>query len=282
MPLDIRATIGNWDAFFRLLSLPSDRAMLFRRFFPKIAEPALIPSVPEGQRVYAIGDIHGRDDLFAEMIALIERDLAEKPAEATLILLGDLIDRGPGSKQVIDRAIALSERLPGMRWLTGNHEEIFLKALEGDPKLVRYFVQIGGEPTIHSYGLRGDEYYSLSFEELAERLPALVPDAHRQFLARAEDLIRIGDYLFVHAGIRPGIAAENQTLGDLRWIREEFLGDRRHHGAMIVHGHTISEDVEERPNRIGIDTGAYRSGVLTAIVLEGSDRRYLQTGSKTG
>ena len=256
--------------------------MLFRRFFPKIAEPAQIPSVPEGQRVYAIGDIHGRDDLFAQMIALIERDLAEKPAEATLILLGDLIDRGPGSKQVIDRAIALSERLPGMRWLTGNHEEIFLKALEGDPKIVRYFVQIGGEPTIHSYGLRGDEYYSLSFEELAERLPAFVPDAHRQFLARAEDLIRIGDYLFVHAGIRPGIAAENQTLGDLRWIREEFLGDRRHHGAMIVHGHTISEDVEERPNRIGIDTGAYRSGVLTAIVLEGSDRRYLQTGSKTG
>lgn len=238
--------------------------------------------VPDGHRVYAIGDIHGCDDLFAELIALIERDAAETSAHKTLILLGDLIDRGPCSKQVIDRAIGLAERWPGMRWLLGNHEEVFLKALQGDPQMVRYFVQIGGEPTIHSYGLTGDEYYRLTFEELADRLPALVPEAHKQFLARSEDHVQIGDYLFVHAGIRPGVPMEQQKKSDLRWIRGEFLSDRRDHGAIVVHGHTITDDVEVRPNRIGIDTGAYQSGVLTAIVIEGDTCRYLQTGRVSG
>jgi serine/threonine protein phosphatase 1 len=236
--------------------------------------------VPEGQRIYAIGDIHGRDDLFAELIDLIERDKAEAgPADTMLILLGDLVDRGPASKQVVDRAIALSERWPNMHWLMGNHEEIFLKALEGDPRLVRYFVQIGGEPTINSYGLTGDAYYCMGFDELARELPLIVPEEHKRFLARSADMIRVGDYLFVHAGVRPGVAIDQQKSSDLRWIREEFLGDRRDHGAIIVHGHTITDDVETRPNRIGIDTGAYRSGVLTAIVLEGDTRRFLQTGA---
>lgn len=256
--------------------------MFLDRFLKKKIARAT-PRVPDGHRIYAIGDIHGRDDLFAELIDLIERDKAEaEPAEATLILLGDLVDRGPGSKQVVDRAIALAARWPSMRWLMGNHEEIFLKALEGDPRLVRYFVQIGGEPTINSYGLTGDAYYCLGFDELAQQLPAIVPEDHKRFLARSEDLIHIGDYVFVHAGIRPGVAIDQQKASDLRWIREEFLGDRRDHGAMIVHGHTITDDVETRANRIGIDTGAYRSGVLTAIVIEGAERRYLQTGVKPG
>lgn len=247
----------------------------------KKKEPRAAPRVPEGQRIYAIGDIHGRDDLFAELIDLIECDkLAAEPAEAVLILLGDLVDRGPDSKQVVDRAIALAQRWPNMRWLMGNHEEIFLKALEGDPRLVRYFVQIGGEPTINSYGLTGDAYYRMDFEELAVHLPLIVPEDHVRFLARSENMLRIGDYVFVHAGIRPGIEVDQQKPSDLRWIREEFLSDRRDHGAMIVHGHTITDDVETRPNRIGIDTGAYRSGLLTAIILEGAERRYLQTGVK--
>lgn len=253
--------------------------MLFRRLFRKDSRSRSEHAVPEGQRIYAIGDIHGRDDLFSELIALIEQDNSiSVPKEATLILLGDLIDRGPESKQVIDRAIALSNRWSSMRWLLGNHEEIFLKALKGDPRLVRYFVQIGGEPTINSYGLSGDEYFCMTFEDIAERLPGLVPPDHKAFLERSEDSICIGDYLFVHAGIRPGVDVDAQNGSDLRWIREEFLGDRRDHGAMVVHGHTITEDVEVLPNRIGIDTGAYRSGVLTAIVLDGNERRYLQTG----
>lgn len=256
--------------------------MMFLDRFLKKKIARATPQVPEGHRIYAIGDIHGRDDLFAELIDLIERDKAEaEPAEAMLILLGDLVDRGPGSKQVVDRAIALAERWPNMRWLMGNHEEIFLKALEGDPRLVRYFVQIGGEPTINSYGLTGDAYYCMGFDELAQQLPTIVPEGHKRFLARSEDMVRVGDYVFVHAGIRPGVAIDQQKSSDLRWIREEFLGDRRDHGVMIVHGHTITDDVETRANRIGIDTGAYRSGMLTAIVLEGAERRYLQTGVKT-
>lgn len=121
---------------------------------------------------------------------------------------------------------------------------------------------------------------TMGFEELAQQLPLIVPEEHKRFLARSADMIRVGDYLFVHAGIRPGVAIDQQKPGDLRWIRDEFLSDRRDHGAIIVHGHTITDDVETRPNRIGIDTGAYRSGVLTAIVLEGTGRRYLQTGAK--
>lgn len=252
---------------------------MFRRLFRKHPEPQGVHGVPEGRRVYAIGDIHGRDDLFEELLGLIERDdAAAAPADTSLILLGDLVDRGPSSKQVIDRAIGLSRRWPDVRLLAGNHEEVFLKALAGDPQLVRYFVQIGGEPTINSYGLAGDTYHCMTFDQIAERLPRLVPDAHKRFLAEAEEQIRIGDYLFVHAGIRPGTAFDEQKGSDLRWIRDDFLSDRRDHGAMIVHGHTITDDVAEHPNRIGIDTGAYRSGVLTAIVLEGSGRRYLQTG----
>lgn len=254
--------------------------MVLRRLFRKeMAVPAAPHRIPDGRRVYAIGDIHGCDDLFADLIELIEwDDAACSPAETTLILLGDLVDRGPGSKQVIDRAIGLSRRWSDVRVLTGNHEEVFLKALSGDPMLVRYFLQIGGTPTINSYGLSGDAYYCLSFDELAEQLPALVPDEHKQFLAGGVDQIRIGDYLFVHAGIRPGVAAEDQKPSDLRWIREDFLRDKRDHGVMVVHGHTISHDVEEMANRIGVDTGAYRSGILSAVVLEGGERRYLQTG----
>jgi serine/threonine protein phosphatase 1 len=254
--------------------------MVLRRLFRKErAAPAARYAIPDGRRVYAIGDIHGRDDLFAEMLDLIERDEASAgQADTTLILLGDLVDRGPESKQVIDRAIALSRRWADVRLLLGNHEEVFLKALGGDPQLVRYFLQIGGAPTINSYGLSGDAYYCLSFAELAERLPALIPAEHQAFLAGGVDRIRVGDYLFVHAGIRPGVPEDGQKPSDLRWIRQDFLSDRRDHGLMVVHGHTISEKIEEMPNRIGVDTGAYRSGILSAVVLEGSGRRYLQTG----
>lgn len=235
--------------------------------------------VPEGRRVYAIGDIHGRDDLFAELIDMIRNDNAARPpAEVKLILLGDLVDRGPQSAEVIDRAIALRGEFPDTRLLIGNHEECFLAALTGNVQRLRYFMRIGGEETIRSYWKDDADLGRASFEEVAERLPAMVPAAHLAFLEQGQDVVEIGDYVFVHAGIRPGVPLEKQSLADLRWIREEFLADDRDHGVMIVHGHTIREDIDEWPNRIGIDTGAYRSGILSAIVLEGAGRRYLKTG----
>ncbi|WP_366499735.1 metallophosphoesterase [Sphingopyxis sp.] len=180
-------------------------------------------SVPAGQRVYAIGDIHGRDDLFAQMIDLIRADHAARaPAELTLVLLGDLVDRGPQSSQVVERAIQLRAKFPGLRFLIGNHEECFLAALTGNVRRLRYFMRIGGDATVQSYWPEGENFADSSFEEVAERLPGLVPQSHIDFMSNGEDMVEIGDYLFVHAGIRPGVPLEKQTIADLRWIAKIF------------------------------------------------------------
>lgn len=235
-------------------------------------------AVPSGRRVYAIGDIHGRDDLFAELIDKIRADVAAAPsAQITIVLLGDLVDRGPQSAAVVERAIGLRRDFPDTRLLIGNHEECFLAALGGDVRRLRYFMRIGGEATVQSYWRDEVELSDASFDYVADRFGKMVPQEHVEFLGKGEDVIEIGDYVFVHAGIRPGVPLQKQTLSDLRWIRDDFLEDVRDHGVMVVHGHTIRSDVDEWPNRIGIDTGAYRSGVLTAIVLEGTERRYLKT-----
>ena len=235
-------------------------------------------AIPDGRRVYAVGDIHGRDDLFAELIDRIREDNAARlPRQVTLILLGDLVDRGPQSAEVVDRAISLRNEFPDTRLLIGNHEECFLAALTGDVRKLRYFMRIGGDATVRSYWNVHENLAEASFEDVAARLPQLVPAEHVAFLGNGEDAVEIGDYIFVHAGIRPGIPIDKQKLSDLRWIRDEFLNDERCHGAMIVHGHSITEDIDEWPNRIGIDTGAYSSGKLTAIGLEGSKRWFLTT-----
>lgn len=233
-------------------------------------------SVPSGRRVYAIGDIHGRDDLFGQIIDLIRDDNASRPqADTTLILLGDLVDRGPASAQVIERALHLHHEFPDTRLLIGNHEECFLAALTGSVRRLRYFMRIGGDATVCSYW---DDEVSLadaSFDEVAARLPELVPQSHVDFLNRGEDCIEIGDYVFVHAGIRPGVPIERQSLSDLRWIRDEFLDDLGDHGKMIVHGHSITAAPDEQVNRIGIDVGAFQSGCLAALGLESDQRWYL-------
>lgn len=251
--------------------------MFWKRKSKPVPPPRTSFSIPGGRRVYAIGDIHGRDDLFAELIGLIHADNAALgPADVTLILLGDLVDRGPESAAVVERAIGLRAEFGDTRLLIGNHEECFLAALTGDVRRLRYFMRIGGEATVRSYWNDTVDLAAASFEDVAEKLPAMVPSSHLEFLGSGEDVIEIGDYAFVHAGIRPGVPLEKQALADLRWIRDDFLNDERDHGMMIVHGHTIRSDIDEWPNRIGIDTGAYRSGVLSAIVLEGNERRYLK------
>lgn len=241
---------------------------------------AALSRVPDGQRVYAIGDIHGRDDLFAQLLEKIEADnSARGKAFTTLILLGDLVDRGPDSASVIERAIGLGAPFDKVVMLVGNHEECFLAALTGDLKRVRYFVRIGGDATIRSYWGDDAAYAAASFEEVAEQLPGKVSQSHVDFLNRGEDMVRIGDYVFVHAGIRPGVPLERQKTSDLRWIREEFLEYEDGYGGVIVYGHTISEIVEEAANRIGIDTGAYLTGRLTALGLEGDERWFLDTAA---
>jgi serine/threonine protein phosphatase 1 len=154
---------------------------------------------------------------------------------------------------------------------------VFLGALEGEPKALRLFCRIGGRETVLSYGMDASEYERLDYEELVHRLDQLVPPAHRSFFDRFEDVIEIGDYAFVHAGVRPDMPLLQQRTGDLRWIRDPFLDHRTRLEKMIVHGHTITEGIETRPHRIGIDTGAYTTGRLTALGLERDQRWTLQT-----
>ena len=237
-------------------------------------------SLPRGQRVYAIGDIHGRLDLFEQLIAQIESDDAVREiALTTIILLGDLVDRGPDSAGVLDAAIELSARRR-VRILCGNHEEMFLKSLESDA-IMREFLRCGGRETALSYLRDAEEYNQLSFEEVRQRLLEAVPANHLDFLKRLEDKVIIGDYLFVHAGVRPGIDIEEQTLADLRWIREPFLSSGRASNYCVVHGHTITSEPAEHMGRIGIDTGAYQSGRLTALGLE-HDARWFLTSRMEG
>lgn len=255
--------------------------MLSRLFKKKPrTRPLDVASIPEGRRVYAIGDVHGRNDLLQQLIEKIKADDASRANATTeVIFLGDLIDRGPDSSGVIETAMRLKQELGNVRFLMGNHEEVYLQAASGSEKAARFFTRIGGKETILSYEISLQEYMSLDSAELAQRLPDLIPARHIDFVKAFEDKIVIGDYAFVHAGIRPGVPLEAQKPKDLRWIREEFLAVKEPHEKVIVYGHTINGDVIEKGNRIGIDTGAYYTEKLTALALEGDSRWYLDTSA---
>jgi serine/threonine protein phosphatase 1 len=256
------------------------RTMLGRLFKKTEAQRPLDSArVPDGTRIYAIGDIHGRNDLLHTLLRKIDADDAARgPADTTIIFLGDLMDRGDDSAGVIQTAMVLKASGKKVRFLMGNHEEVFVRACrKNDPKITRFFLRIGGEATVLSYPITRMEYMTLDMEQLSERLMTLVPAEHLGFIESFEDQIIIGDYAFVHAGIKPGVPLAEQRPSDLRWIREEFVDQRGDLEKVVVYGHTIYEDIEERGSRIGIDTGAYASGKLTALALEGGERWYLQT-----
>ncbi|WP_425229477.1 metallophosphoesterase family protein [Sphingomonas sp.] len=235
-------------------------------------------AIPAGQRVYAIGDVHGCLAELDRLLAQIDADDAARgPADTTLVFLGDLVDRGPDSARVVERVVQLTSDRADVHCLLGNHEEVFIGALSGDEKALRLFCRIGGHETALSYGMTALAYERADYGELAEALQRLVPAAHRSFLAGCEDMVAIGDYLFVHAGVAPDLPLDRQRPEDLRWIRARFLDHDRPLERTIVHGHTIAPEVEIRPHRIGIDTGAYQSGVLTALALEGQERWVLQS-----
>lgn len=250
---------------------------MFEFFRSRKAEPERPPieaCVPEGERVYAVGDIHGRSDLFIALIEAIELDTRDsEPARTTVILLGDLIDRGPDSVNVVSLAREW-QKFRHVRILAGNHEEMFLRSFD-DAELLRHFLRHGGRETLISYGLDKRVYTKAKLEELQAIMIDLVPQADREFIANFENIIRIGEYVFVHAGIEPDLPLSEQNETKLRWIREPFLSHREPHDGVVVHGHTITQQPVDQGNRIGIDTGAYSSGRLTALVLEGRSRRYI-------
>lgn len=244
---------------------------------PSVPEP-VAPSIESGRRVYCIGDIHGRLDLMRRLHRKIEQDARRFDGRKVLVYLGDYIDRGPYSREVIEEL--LDNPLPEFRLvhLKGNHEQTLLDFLDY-PEHAAGWLSWGGRETLMSYGVefpallgRGD------FGELGDELRSRMPERHIEFLQTLPLFHVEGDYLFVHAGIRPTVPLAEQSDADLMWIRREFLEWGEQHAHVVVHGHSINEEVEMRPNRIGIDTGAFYTGVLTCLVLEGSERRLLQTG----
>lgn len=251
-----------------------------REFFTPQPPPKL-PAVPDGQRYYAIGDIHGRLDLYEALIGVIEDEIARAPyLDHRVVLLGDLVDRGPDSAGVVART-HLWQQTRKVRVLAGNHEEMFLAAFE-KPEALRHFMKHGGHETLLSYGFTSRQLAEMELEEIFAALPKVITQGTRDYIAGFETMIRAGDYVFVHAGIDPSRPLADQSRGDLLWIRERFLSHEGPLEKVVVHGHTIFAHVMDCGNRIGIDTGAFRSGVLTALVLEGDQRRILQARTADG
>lgn len=256
-----------------------------------IQRPKTRSRVPENCRIYAIGDIHGRLDLLQRLHKKILEDAAPNPRERQVIVyVGDYVDRGPDSVGVIELLLARPFAGFETHYLKGNHEDFMLRFLDNGAN-GNVWLMNGGIETLQSYGvylpwdLGGDlgGYPQAppplgpgEMESLRLALKAAVPESHLDFLSHLERHHSEGDYLFVHAGIRPGIPLEKQSERDLIWIREDFLDYEGDFGAIVVHGHSPRSKPDIRDNRIGIDTKAGYGGRLTALVLEGDSRRFLQ------
>ena len=236
------------------------------------------PSVPEGLRIYAIGDVHGRLDLLDRLLEKIDHDASRgRDQTAVRVFLGDYVDRGPDSAGVLAKLLEIQQHDPHAVFLRGNHEQMLLDFLN-DAHCYPQWCQLGGEQTLLSYGVTPplfDENEAL--KNVHEAFVRALPKQHLTFLNATKYTHVEGDYLFVHAGIRPHVQLNEQDPRDLMWIRENFLSSSSKFEKMVVHGHSGKKSPVVRPNRIGIDTQAYRTGTLTALVLEGMKRRFIMT-----
>jgi serine/threonine protein phosphatase 1 len=246
------------------------------------AQPFWPTGKVDGQLVYAIGDIHGCYDQLRQLLSQIAEDAEARANGRTTILIfcGDYVDRGPASRQVLDALCWLKRRRPfHLQFLKGNHEQAMLDYM-ADPAGTTAWLRFGGIETLQSYGVTppdpdaAPEAHVSARDDLLERLPV----SHLRFLENLELMVGVGDYAFVHAGVRPGVALTRQVADDLLWIREDFLDAESPHDRIIIHGHTWeSDEPQVRSNRIGIDTGAYETGVLSALSIEDGEVRILAT-----
>jgi serine/threonine protein phosphatase 1 len=252
---------------------------MFKTIFQRLGMPAAPPAArtPDNLRLYVVGDVHGRIDLLNDLAARIANDAASAAGlNVGTIFLGDYVDRGPGSAAVLE-ALSRGDFPTPIIALRGNHEEVLLKFVE-DEGILESWRNFGGLETLHSYGvpvteaMRGDGY-----DTAREAFLRALPQGHLDFLQQTRLNVSFGDYFFVHAGVKPGVPLDQQVSNDLLWIREEFLRFEGSHGKVVVHGHTPVEKPDMRHNRINVDTGAYASSTLTALVLEGEQRRFLST-----
>lgn len=228
-------------------------------------------------RIYAVGDVHGRLDLLDELLARIGDDRSSRPVTRPLcIFLGDYIDRGPSSRESIDRLIEHASVNESV-FLKGNHEQIAISCLR-DRGLFERWMRLGGLETLMSYGITPDDS---SDDRQIVRLQAAfhdaLPQSHFRFFRDLQSWFACGDYFFAHAGVKPDIPLSRQKESDLLWIRQEFLSSRGDFGKIVVHGHTPTRDIEVLPNRINIDTGAFATGRLTCLVIDESSLSVIDT-----
>jgi len=245
-----------------------------RRTVNRLADEPAHPVLPEGRVVYAVGDIHGRSDLLDRVHAAIDASARHGAEHVTEIYLGDYVDRGPDSRGVVERLIARRAD-HDVVCLRGNHEEMFENFLHGELS-IEDWQSAGGIETLMSYGVDPRPLAQASNDDWVEAALRQVPAAHHDFVVRLPDSHRVGGYFFAHAGVRPGIALDDQSPDDLLWIRDAFLGDRSDFGAVVVHGHTPTMAAEFRPNRINLDTGAYLTSRLTCLRIDATGPRLVE------
>jgi len=238
------------------------------------------PCVPPGVCVYAIGDIHGRADLLEDLHGQICDDAAHLTpgTDKLVVYMGDYVDRGLESREVLDQLVYEPLRGFDVVHILGNHDAWLLSFLV-DASIGPNWLRYGGDATLHSYGVplggvTNDPNY---YQHLQAELRSRIAREHVEFLQNLELSYQVGDYFFVHAGVRPSIPLDKQHEDDLLWIREPFLTSGRDFGKIVVHGHTVDDRPMVRSNRIGIDTGACWTGCLTCLVLEEGNFRFMNT-----
>ena len=235
------------------------------------------PSLPAGLRIYAVGDIHGRLDLLDRLLAQTNTDLALRPtARPVYVFLGDYIDRGPSSRETIDRLIQHAETNESI-FLKGNHELVAIKCLS-DRSLFDQWLRLGGLETLMSYRVPPETLANAKqIAELQSAFHNALPQTHFRFFRDLQKSFACGDFFFAHAGVKPNVELSRQKESDLLWIRGEFLSSNEDFGKIIVHGHTPTREIQVGPNRINLDTGAFATGRLTCLVIEGSSLSVIDT-----
>ncbi|WP_371396488.1 metallophosphoesterase family protein [Fretibacter rubidus] len=236
------------------------------------------PSGPNNAIGFMIGDVHGCFDALQELLMKIEDERRAHPErDADIIFLGDLMDRGPASKEVIAFLKDYNPDFANVHFIMGNHEEVMLQVLSGDTDAMMSWFQFGGKTCARSYGVESLGAVLMDPDRVISDIQRAVPEDHLEFIRGFKDYHMFGDFMCVHAGIKPGVALTEQSAADMRWIRKRFLDYKKPHPHMIVHGHSVVEAAEILPNRIAVDTGACHGGPLTALVVKDTSLSFLQS-----
>jgi len=249
--------------------------------FKNKKETVNAPDKPVNGYAYVIGDIHGCYSELCELLTLIDRDIkALDDSPKHIVCLGELMDRGPKSNEVIEHLMNFKPDYATPVFLMGNHEEVYLNVLSGSVGSLRSWFEFGGRECVRSYGVQNLGEIHSNPENLLFRILENVPQNHIDFIKSFQETFEFGPYLCVHAGIKPRVPIHKQSTQDLRWIRKEFMTYTKPHPYIIVHGHTIVENAEVLSNRIAVDTGTYEGGPLTAVRLGADGPHFIQTRPK--